>query len=82
MDASSTGVLQSVVRLHWLALRQHGRIHLQNTMDELITYLQRFAECYKDDPEGLADDFRLVVGYSFDELCDKLNDEIVEHGSN
>tara|TARA_R100001510_G_C7497172_1_gene102378 strand:+ start:103 stop:258 length:156 start_codon:yes stop_codon:yes gene_type:complete len=50
-------------------------------MDELITYLQRFAECYKDDPEGLADDFRLVVGYSFDELCDKLNDEIVEYRS-
>ena len=46
-------------------------------MNELITYLKRFEAIYKDDPEGLAEDFRLVVGYSFDELCDKLNDEIV-----
>jgi|TARA_B100000073_G_scaffold24062_1_gene18772 hypothetical protein len=50
-------------------------------MDELITYLQRFAECYKDDPEGLASDFNLIVGYSIDELCDTLSDEINLHKS-
>ena len=50
-------------------------------MDELITYLQRFAECYKDDPEGLNSDFNLIVGFSIKELCDALSDEINEHQS-
>jgi hypothetical protein len=50
-------------------------------MDELITYLQRFAELYKNDPEGLASDFNLIVGFSIEELCDTLSDEIDLHKS-
>ena len=81
MDAGSTGGLscQRFDSAGWRCVNTDAST--QGHMDELITYLQRFAECYKDDPEGLADDFRLVVGYSFDELCDKLNDEIVEYRS-
>ena len=48
-------------------------------MDNLIKHLQQFADCYEDDPMGLASDFELVAGISMNELCHKLSDEIDAH---
>ena len=44
MDASSTRVLQSVVRLHWLALRQHRRIN-SRTHTMPTTYEESVNDC-------------------------------------
>ncbi len=47
-------------------------------MKELIDVLKDYAACYKDDPEGFAEDFALTVGFTVQELTDRLDDEITE----
>ncbi len=47
-------------------------------MTELIKVLKDYAACYKDDPEGFAEDFAIVTGYSVQELTDRISDEVTE----
>ncbi len=47
-------------------------------MEELFKVLKDYAACYDGDPEGFAEDFTIVTGFSVQELTDRISDEVTE----
>ncbi len=47
-------------------------------MKDLIKALKEYQLCYGDDVEGFEEDFALTVGFTVQELTDRLDDEITE----
>ncbi len=47
-------------------------------MNKLISALKEYQLCYGDDTEGFQQDFALTVGFTVEELTERLDDEITQ----